>query len=336
MRMPTGEMLTVIVPCFNEGDNVGVFHGRTSAVLRRLLTEGAIGGYELLFIDDGSGDDTLERLRALAGEDPCVRYLSFTRNFGKEAAMLAGLEHSAGDLTVLMDADLQDPPELLPRMFEVLRGEEGCQCVAARRTTRKGEPPVRSLFARLFYKLINRISDVEIVEGARDFRLMTRRVVDSILGLKEKSRFSKGLLVWAGYRTRYVEYDNVERASGKTKWSFLKLLRYSLDGITAFSVAPLQVASVLGLICCTGAMLAVLFFVLQKLIGGIPVQGYAMLICSLFLLGGLQLLCLGVLGQYLAKVFIESKHRPDYVILESSRETTPASGGRENHADGNV
>jgi hypothetical protein len=217
--------------------------------------------------------------------------------------------------------DLQDPPELLPQMFEMLGSGEGYECVATRRVSRAGEPKLRSWFAKLFYKLINRISNVEIVDGARDFRLMTRRVVNSILDLKEKSRFSKGLFVWAGYKTRYLSYENIERKHGKTKWSFWKLFKYSLDGITAFSVMPLQLAAVAGCLCSLGAMLAMLYFVIQKLTVGIPIQGYAMLICSIFLLGGIQLLGLGILGQYIGKLFVESKQRPDYVVLDSNIES---------------
>ena len=310
--------LSLIVPCYNEESNIVRFHQAAAAVAEGLCRDGVIDGYELLFVDDGSRDGTLSGLKALAGEDRHVRYLSFTRNFGKEAAMLAGLEHSRGDYIAILDADLQDPPELLPEMFAILNSGEGYECVATRRITRRGEPPLRSLFARLFYKIINRLSDVEIVSGARDFRLMTRRMVDSILELREKSRFSKGLFVWAGYKTRYLEYENVERTAGQSKWSFWKLLKYSLDGITAFSVVPLQFSAVMGLLCCMGSMLAVLYFVIQKLTVGIPIQGYAMLVCAIFLLGGIQLLSPGILGQYLGKLFVEAKRRPDYVVLETN------------------
>lgn len=313
---------SIIVPCRNEEDNIIPFYKRVHAVAERLIQEGVLSDYEFFFVDDGSKDGTLSVLKRLADANSNIFYLSFTRNFGKEAAMLAGLTHCRGDYVTIMDADLQDPPELLPEMFSILNSGQGYECVATRRVDRKGEPPIRSLFARLFYFLINRISDVEIVSGARDFRLMTRRMVDSILTLKEKSRFSKGLFVWAGYRTHYLEYENVERIHGSTGWSFWKLLKYSMDGITAFSVVPLQISAVTGCLFCAGSLLAVLYFVIQKLTVGIPVQGYAMLICSMFLLGGMQLLGIGILGQYLGKVFIESKHRPDYVVLESN--LTPA------------
>lgn len=316
--MPGYGVLSIIVPCLNEEENVNAFYERALAAVKGLVSGAAIGGYEFLFIDDGSTDGTLSAIKELSAKDASVHYISFTRNWGKESAILAGLTYSKGDFVTLMDADLQDPPELLPQMFEQLNGEGGYECVATRRVDRKGEPPVRSFFAHLFYKLVNRISDVEIVDGARDFRLMTRRMVDSLLDLKEKCRFSKGLFVWAGYRTKYIEYQNVERAHGKTKWSFWKLFKYSLDGITAFSVMPLQISAVVGFLCCVGSLLAVLYFVIQKLTVGIPIQGYAMLICSIFLLGGIQLLGLGILGQYLGKIFVENKHRPDYVILEEN------------------
>ncbi len=332
--MQQANVLSVIVPCYNEGgDGIHTLYRCVKSVIDGLLDAGTIGGYELFFVNDGSGDDTLQAIRSLSRENPNVRYISFTRNFGKEAAMLAGLEHCVGDYVVIMDADLQDPPELLPDMFAEMHAEEGCECVATRRTTRKGEPLLRSLFSRLFYKLINRISEVEIVDGARDFRLMSRRMVNSILDLKEKSRFSKGLFVWSGFPIRYLEYNNVERAVGKTKWSFWKLVKYSMDGITAFSMAPLQAASALGLLCFTGSLLAVLFFVIQKLFFGIAVQGYALMICSIFLLGGLQLLGIGVLGLYLAKVFIESKHRPDYVIQEYKLADEPVPGAAAGEND---
>lgn len=314
-------MLSVLVPCFNEEENIRPFYEQTSRVIRALRRENIVSDYEFLFVDDGSKDGTLERIKALSREDARVLYLSFTRNFGKESAMLAGLTHCRGDYVTLLDVDLQDPPELLPQMFEMLGSGEGYECVATRRVSRAGEPKLRSWFAKLFYKLINRISNVEIVDGARDFRLMTRRVVNSILDLKEKSRFSKGLFVWAGYKTGYLSYENIERKHGKTKWSFWKLFKYSLDGITAFSVMPLQLAAVAGCLCSLGAMLAMLYFVIQKLTVGIPIQGYAMLICSIFLLGGIQLLGLGILGQYIGKLFVESKQRPDYVVLDSNIES---------------
>lgn len=315
--MQENALLSVIVPCYNEADNLPLFYQHILPVCRSLCEQGSISDYEILLVNDGSKDRTLPTMRALSEQDPHVFFLSFTRNFGKEAAMLAGLSHSRGDFVTIMDADLQDPPELLPEVFSVLHNGEGNECVATRRSSRKGEPPLRSLFANLFYWLINLISDVKIVSGARDFRLMTRRMVDSILSLHEKSRFSKGLFVWPGYQTAYLEYPNIERTRGRSGWSFWRLVKYSLDGITAFSVAPLRLASITGCLLCIGSLLAALFFVVQKLTVGIPVQGYALLMCSIYFLGGIQLLGIGILGQYLGKIFIESKRRPDYVIMES-------------------
>lgn len=327
--MQKRRVFSLIVPCYNEGENIETYYEQTSGVIGKLLSAGTISDYEFLFVNDGSKDDTLGKIRALSQTDKHLHYISFTRNFGKEAAMLAGLENCVGDVIAIMDADLQDPPELMLEMFSKMDAESDCECVAARRVSRKGEPVVRSFFARVFYHLINRISNVEIAEGARDYRLMSRRMLDSILTLKEKSRFSKGLFVWPGYKTCYVAYENVERTAGKSKWSFWKLFRYAMDGITSFSVAPLQLSSAIGLLFFTVAFLAVVFFVIQKLFFGISVQGYALLICSIFLLGGLQLLCIGVLGQYLAKVFIEDKRRPDYVVLECLLDQEVVSKGEK-------
>ncbi len=313
--MVSCELLSIIVPCYNEENNVAMLYERTNAVLSGLLENNVINGYEYVFVDDGSRDATMSEMKRLSEKDPSVYYICFTRNFGKEAAILAGLTYCRGDHIALMDADLQDPPELLPKMFAVLNNGKDYECCAARRSTRTGEPPIRSFFAHTFYKLINSLSDVQLVDGVRDFRLMTRRMVDSILLLKEKCRFSKGLFVWSGYQTMYIEYINVERMRGKTKWSFWKLFKYSLDGITAFSVVPLQIATIFGVICCFGAFLAAVYFFFRKILVGIAIEGYALLMCSLFLLGGIQLLSVGVLGQYLGKIFVESKKRPDYVVL---------------------
>lgn len=310
-------LLSIVIPCYNERENIEPFYDRTSAVAEQLCKNGTISDHEFWFIDDGSKDGTVEELRRLAALDRRVFYLSFTRNFGKEAAMLAGLSNSRGTFVTLLDADLQDPPELLLELFATLQNGQGYECVAARRIDRCGEPWLRSLSAKMFYSIMGRISEVEIVGGVRDFRLMTRRVVDSILTLREKSRFSKGLFVWAGYKTCYLDYHNVERTTGRTKWSFWKLVRYSLDGIVSFSLAPLQISSLLGLFCCGASLSAVLYFIFQKLVVGIAIKGYAMLVCAIFLLGGIQLLCLGVLGQYIGKLFIECKQRPDYLVLEA-------------------
>lgn len=317
--VPKPATFSLIVPCYNEEENIRAFYNRSKAVVENLCLD----SYEFIFVDDGSKDNTLSEIIALAQSDESVRYLSFSRNFGKEAAMLAGLTYSQYSFVALMDVDMQDPPELLPEMFSKIAVGNGCECVATRRTSRTGEPAIRSLCANLFYKLINRISDVTIVSGTRDFRLMSRRMVDSILTLREKSRFSKGLFAWAGYKTEYIEYKNIERAGGQTKWSFWKLLKYSLDGIIAFSTGPLVATSVLGLFLCAGSFLAILFFIVQKLFIGIGVQGYAMLICVIFFLGGIQLLGLGILGQYISKIFTEVKGRPDYVVLQTNIHKEP-------------
>ena len=299
--------LSVIVPCYNEEEAAPLFY---EAFIRE--TAGMSVEFELIFVDDGSRDKTLEAFKALHEKDERVHYLSFSRNFGKESAMFAGMEAVTGDYVAIMDVDLQDPPALLKDMLYGIE-QEGYDCVASRRVTRKGEPPIRSFFARMFYKLINRISKTEIVDGARDFRLMTRQMVDAILELKEVSRFSKGLFSWVGFKTKWLEYENVERVAGETKWSFWKLLLYSIDGIIAFSTAPLAIASILGLLFCVIAFLLILFFFFKTLIFGDPVAGFPATICIILLLGGIQLFCIGILGQYLSKTYLETKKRPIYI-----------------------
>ena len=275
---------------------------------------------EMIFVDDGSRDGTLKVLRELAAKDARVRYISFSRNFGKESAMLAGLRAATGDYTALLDADLQDPPALLPEMLDFLeKNAETHDIVATRRMDRKGEPPVRSFFARKFYQIINKISDTEIVDGARDFRLMRRCVVESILELTEYNRFSKGIFSWVGYRTHWISYENRPRAAGETKWSFWKLLLYSVDGIVAFSTKPLAIASLTGLGFCILAFLFLIFIFLRALIWGDPVAGWPSTICIIVLIGGIQLFCIGILGQYLAKTYMEAKHRPSYLVRETEK-----------------
>ncbi|MDD3411006.1 MAG: glycosyltransferase family 2 protein [Eubacteriales bacterium] len=302
--------LSVIVPCYNEEEAIPLFYAACAAELEKLPVEA-----EFWFVDDGSSDRSLERMKELRAKDERVHFISFSRNFGKESAMYAGLENAAGDYVAIMDVDLQDPPALLG---EMLRGVESGEydCVATRRVTRKGEPKVRSFFARQFYKLINRISKTEIVDGARDFRLMTRRMVDSILSLKEVSRFSKGIFSWVGYRTKWLEYENVQRVAGETKWSFWKLLVYSLDGIVGFSTAPLAIASIMGMAFCLLAFLLILYFFIKTLIWGDPVAGFPAMICIILMLGGIQLFCIGILGQYLSKTYLETKRRPIYIDKE--------------------
>ena len=302
--------LSVIVPCYNEEEATPLFYQTFLEKTAAMAVE-----FEFIFVDDGSRDGTLAVFRALREKDPRVHYISFSRNFGKESAMYAGLEAATGDYVALMDVDLQDPPELLPEMLESVE-KEGYDCAATRRVTRKGEPKLRSFFARRFYRLINRISKTEIVDGARDYRLMTRQMVDSILSLKEVSRFSKGIFSWVGYQTKWLEYENVERVAGETKWSFWKLLIYSIDGIIGFSTAPLAIASVAGVIVCALAFLMLLYFLLKTLIWGDPVAGFPALICIILLLGGIQLFSIGILGQYLSKTYLESKKRPIYIAKE--------------------
>lgn len=300
--------LSVIVPCYNEEEAAPLFYEAFVRETADMPVE-----FELIFVDDGSRDRTVEAFETLVKRDERVHYLSFSRNFGKESAMFAGMEAATGDYVAIMDVDLQDPPALLRDMLRGIE-EEGYDCVASRRVTRKGEPPIRSFFARMFYRLINRISKTEIVDGARDFRLMTRQMVNAILELKEVSRFSKGLFSWVGFKTKWLEYENVERVAGETKWSFWKLLLYSIDGIIAFSTAPLAIASVLGLLFCLIAFVLILFFFFKTILFGDPVAGFPATICIVLMLGGIQLFCMGILGSYLSKTYLETKRRPIYIV----------------------
>ena len=305
-------LLSIIVPCCNEEAAVGAFYARTSAVCAKLPAVDV----EYIFVDDGSTDGTLAALKALAGRDGRVRWLALSRNFGKEAALYAGLEHARGDYVAVMDADLQDPPELLPELLGAVRGG-GYDCAAVRRVDRKGEPPIRSWFARQFYKIINKMSRTEIVDGARDYRLMTRQMVDAVLRVTEYNRFSKGIFSWVGFRTKWVETVNVERAAGESKWSFFKLLVYALDGIIAFSTAPLAIASVLGLVFCVVSFVAIVFVIVRQVLWGGSAFGWPSLVCIILFLAGVQLFCIGILGQYLSKTYLEVKGRPIYLLRES-------------------
>ena len=305
------ETLSIVVPCLNEQEAIPLFY---SAVLKE--TAGMDVAFEFWFVDDGSTDGTLDALKRLREQDPRVKYISFSRNFGKESAMYAGMEASVGEYVVIMDVDLQDPPSLLPQMLQGIR-QEGYDCVATRRVTRAGEPKVRSFFARMFYRLINRISNTEIVDGARDFRMMTRQMTDAILQLSEYNRFSKGIFSWVGFDTKWLEYENVERAAGQTKWSFWKLFKYSLEGITAFSAVPLAISSFLGILFCIVSFIMICVFILKTLIWGDPVAGYPSLVCIIFFIGGVPLFCVGVLGQYVSKTYLETKKRPLYIVKES-------------------
>lgn len=306
------EKITIITPCYNEEAALPAFYREITAVLSGLPLE-----YELLLVNDGSKDRTLEIIRELARKDPHVQYLSFSRNFGKEAAMYAGFCNAKGDYVAVMDADLQDPPALLPEMLEKIRTGE-YDSVATRRKDRRGEPPVRSWFARRFYRIINRISDADIVDGARDFRLMRREMVDAIVSMGEYNRFSKGIFGWIGFRTCWMSYENVDRVAGETKWNFWKLTKYALDGIINFSQAPLNIASWFGLFMTAFSFVMLILIVVRKLAFGDKVAGWPSLACIIIFIGGIQLFCLGVIGQYIAKIYMETKKRPHYIIAETN------------------
>ena len=307
------EVISIIVPCYNEEESLFYFYNEILKVINYMKNY----SFEVLCIDDGSKDNTLEILKKLSIKDKRIKYISFSRNFGKEAAMYAGLKKSSGDYVVIMDADLQDPPSLLPEMINFIK-KENFDSVATRRVTRKGEPPIRSFFARLFYKIMNKISKTEIVDGARDYRLMTRQFVNSLLELSEYNRFSKGLFGWVGYKTKWFEFENVERVAGETKWSFYKLLLYSMEGIVAFSTVPLIISAIMGVLFCLISMIFIFFIVVRTLLFGDPVSGWPSTICIILLLGGIQLLSVGVLGEYLAKTYLEVKKRPIFISKESN------------------
>ncbi len=306
------DIISIIVPCHNEEEMVPIFHKEITAVSDQLPDT----AFELIFVNDGSKDATLAELKRLAALDERVHYLSFSRNFGKEAAMVAGLRHATGDYVAVMDADLQDPPAMLVEMVALIRTGE-YDCIGTKRVDRKGEPPIRSFFARQFYHLINRISDTEIVDGARDFRLMTRQMVDAVLEMTEYNRFSKGIFSWVGFETKYLSYENQERVAGKTTWSFWSLFKYSLDGIVAFSEAPLAIAAFTGFLSFAVAILAALILTVRTLVFGNETSGWTSLIVIILGMGGLQLLCLGILGKYLGKTFMETKRRPLYILKET-------------------
>lgn len=306
------DKISIIVPCYNEEEAMPIFYKEIVKVAEEMKKV----DFEFIFVNDGSKDKTLQVARELHEQDKRVRYVSFSRNFGKEAGMLAGLEAARGDYVAIMDVDLQDPPHLIKEMYETLKTED-YDCVATRRVSRDGEPPIRSFFARCYYKLINKISKTEIVDGARDFRLMTRQMVDSILELKEYNRFSKGIFSWVGYNTKWLEYKNVERVAGTTKWSFWKLFLYSLESIIAFSTVPLSIAAIMGILFCLVAFVIIIFIVIKTLTVGDPVAGWPSLVCIIFFVSGVQLFCLGVIGQYLAKTYLEVKSRPVYIVKET-------------------
>ncbi|HEM5310885.1 TPA: glycosyltransferase family 2 protein [Streptococcus suis] len=306
-------MISVIVPCFNEEEAIPYFYDAMEKVRKEMGEQ-----FEYIFVNDGSKDRTLTVLRQLSGQDRAVRYLSFSRNFGKEAALYAGLQAAQGELVTVMDVDLQDPPEMLMEMKAMLDGNPDLDCVGTRRVSREGEPPIRSFFAKLFYKLMNKISQVEVVDGARDFRLMRRHMVDAILSVSEYNRFSKGIFAWVGFETEYLPYENVERVAGKTSWSFWKLLSYSIEGIINFSDTPLNIASYTGFFTFLLSLVLMVFVVFKTLVFGDPTIGWPSTICIILFLGGLQLMTIGILGKYLAKVFLETKKRPIYIVKEKS------------------
>lgn len=313
------EKISVVVSCYNEEKALPLFYEEMERV-RKKDFEGIVE-FEYIFVNDGSKDNTLKIIKELNQKDPKVRYISFSRNFGKEAAMYAGLEAAEGDYVTLMDADLQDQPALLKQMYDAIKNE-GYDSVGTRRVTRKGEPPIRSFFARMFYKIINKMSNIEMVDGARDYRLMKRQVVDSIISLKEYNRYSKGLFSFVGFDTKWIEYENVERVAGETKWSFWKLFKYALEGITAFSTTPLIFSSIVGLIFCLVAFIAIIFIIVKTLVYGDPTAGWPSMACIIVFVSGIQLFTIGIIGQYLSKTYLEVKKRPIYIIKETEKDYT--------------
>ena len=309
------KLISIVIPCYNEEETIPYFYKEITKVSEEINKT----NFEFIFVNDGSKDDTLKLLKELSKKDKRVRFVSFSRNFGKEAAMYAGFEYSKGDYVAVMDADLQDPPYLLKEMYKTLENSD-YDCVATRRVTRKGEPLIRSFFARCFYKIINKMSKYEMVDGARDYRLMTRQMVDSIISLKEYNRYSKGLFSFVGFNTKWIEYENVNRVAGETKWSFWKLFKYALEGIVAFSTAPLSFASILGIIFCIISLIFVIVIIVKTLIFGDPTSGWPSLACIILFVSGIQLFCMGIIGQYLAKAYLETKNRPIYIVKETEKD----------------
>lgn len=307
--------LSLVVPCYNEEETVKIFYDESIKVVNELIEKNKIATYEYVFVDDGSKDGTLEEFKKLREGDTNVHFVSFSRNFGKEAAIYAGLEKSRGKFVATLDVDLQDPPALIPEMIDAILNEN-FECAATRRVNRKGEPPIRSFFARCFYGIMKKFTDIEVVSGARDFRIMTRKYVDAVLSLCERNRFSKGIFPWVGFKTKWFEFKNIERSAGATKWSFWKLFKYSLDGIIGFSTKPLALASFLGIISLLLAFLGIVFIIVRKILFGDPTSGWPSMICIILLLAGLQLFTTGILGQYIAKIYTEIKQRPIYIAQE--------------------
>ena len=311
------DKISIIVSCYNEEKMINLLYDKL--IEEAQVEEFQNVEFEYLFVNDGSKDKTLELVKELSKKDNRVRYISFSRNFGKEAAMCAGLEHATGDYYVLMDADLQDPPELLKEMYTMIKNDN-YDCIATRRVTRKGEPMLRSFFSRMFYKLIDKMTDFEMVDGARDYGMMTKQVRDAIISMKEYNRYYKGLFAFVGFNKKWIEYENVKRAEGETKWSFWKLFKYALEGITAFSTAPLAIASIMGFLFCLISGLAILFIIFKTLVYGDPTSGWPSTICIIMFIGGIQLLSLGIIGQYLSKTYLEIKNRPIYIIKETEKD----------------
>ena len=306
--------ISIIIPCYNEQESIPYFYEEINKISKKMKND-----FEFIFVNDGSKDKTITVIKEYSKKDKRVKYINFSRNFGKEAAMYAGLEQSSGDYIAIMDADLQDPPSLLPKMLEILEDENNdYDSVGTRRVTRKGEPPIRSFFARMFYKIINKLSKIEMVDGARDYRLMTRLMVNSILELKEYNRYSKGLFQFVGYQTKWLEYENIERVAGETKWSFWKLFIYALEGIIAFSTAPLAISSIMGILFCFISFIMIIFIIIKTLIYGDPTSGWPSLVCIIFFVTGIQLFCLGIIGQYLSKTYLETKKRPIYIVKDTN------------------
>ena len=308
-------LLTIVVPCYNEEEALPLFYDEISRTIDDFKNTEPDLSFELLFIDDGSKDRTIEIIKELRAGDERVHYVSFSRNFGKEAGIYAGLENASGDYVVIMDADLQDPPSLLPEMYAAVT-REGYDTAATRRVTRQGEPPVRSFFARQFYKIMNSVTDLEIMDGARDYRIMTRTMVNAVLGMKEYNRFTKGIYSWVGFKTKWIDYENRERVAGETKWNFWKLLLYSIEGFVGFTTAPLTIAAVIGLFFTLAAFIMIVFIIIRTLIYGDPTSGWPSMICIMVFMGGVQLFCIGLVGEYLAKTYLETKNRPIYIARE--------------------
>ena len=308
--------ISVIVSCYNEEESLPLFYEE----MRKVMAEMSQNDFELIFVNDGSRDNTLKEIKELRAKDKRVRYISFSRNFGKEAAMKAGLDYSTGDYVTLMDADLQDPPKMLPEMLNILESEH-YDCVGTRRVTRKGEPVIRSFFARKFYKIINKMSKVEMVDGARDYRLMTRQMVEAIKSCEEYNRYSKGLWSFVGFKTKWLEFENVQRVAGETKWSFWKLFKYAIEGIVAFTTAPLTMAAFLGILFCFIAFIMIIVIIFKTLVWGDSVSGWPSLACIIIFVSGIQLFFMGIFGEYLAKTYLETKKRPLYIIKETEKDS---------------